>query len=292
MTLTIRELETTTDLTSCVSIQEVVWGPDDELVDAGGLSRALDDGGILLGGFGQGNQLVGFVFSFRIRGLELEAQHSHMLAVLPEFRDSGIGLQLKEAQFRVARKRGTQWVVWTFDPLESRNSHLNLNKLGARASTYFVDFYPGSRSLLHAGLETDRLVAERDLQVGANRSSTIPAGETPPHKAVESVRSDRGFPIPGPPRLENSSEVVLIEIPCDIQNLKQSNSTLAKEWREATREAFRYYLDRRYVVEGFLRRNETRPSRAFHLLRYAPLVERLGPRLDFSRRPFQAAPHA
>jgi predicted GNAT superfamily acetyltransferase len=86
--------------------------------------------------------------------------HSHMLAVLPEYRNAGLGRRLKLAQREDALERGIERMEWTFDPLEIKNAHLNIARLGAIARRYRRDFYGPSTSPLQGGLPTDRLVAE------------------------------------------------------------------------------------------------------------------------------------
>jgi predicted GNAT superfamily acetyltransferase len=49
---------------------------------------------------------------------------------------------------------------WTFDPLEIKNSFLNLTKLGAVVREYIPNFYGVSSSRLHGEVPTDRLCAE------------------------------------------------------------------------------------------------------------------------------------
>jgi predicted GNAT superfamily acetyltransferase len=86
--------------------------------------------------------------------------HSHMLAVLPEYRNAGLGRKLKLAQRDDALARGFDLMEWTFDPLEIKNAHLNMVRLGAIARRYIPNFYGPSTSPLQGGLPTDRLVAE------------------------------------------------------------------------------------------------------------------------------------
>ena len=50
-------------------------------------------------------------------------------------------------------------MAWTFDPLQSLNSHFNFGKLGVVAETYFENLYGETTSLLHQGSPTDRLLA-------------------------------------------------------------------------------------------------------------------------------------
>ena len=83
-----------------------------------------------------------------------------MTAVLEGFRDRGVGRQLKLFQRQDALRRGIELIEWTFDPLEMRNAHFNLMRLGAVARRYIPDYYGVTESPLHGGLPTDRLVAE------------------------------------------------------------------------------------------------------------------------------------
>jgi predicted GNAT superfamily acetyltransferase len=83
-----------------------------------------------------------------------------MLAVNPDYRNRGIGRRLKLLQREEALGRGIRRMEWTFDPMEIKNSFLNLNKLGAVARRYAPDFYGLSASPLHGRVPTDRLYAE------------------------------------------------------------------------------------------------------------------------------------
>ncbi len=86
--------------------------------------------------------------------------HSHMLAVEPDYRNQGIGRRLKLFQREEALGRGITRMEWTFDPLEIKNSFLNVGKLGAIVRRYAVNFYGVSSSRLHGQVPTDRLYAE------------------------------------------------------------------------------------------------------------------------------------
>ena len=59
----------------------------------------------------------------------------------PEARDHGIGRRLKLYQRSLVAELGVTRILWTFDPLVSRNAHLNLNALGARVTDYVPDMY-------------------------------------------------------------------------------------------------------------------------------------------------------
>ncbi len=57
-------------------------------------------------------------------------------------------------------RAGISRMEWTFDPLEIKNSFLNVAKLGAIVRRYAPNFYGVSSSRLHGEVPTDRLYAE------------------------------------------------------------------------------------------------------------------------------------
>ena len=62
--------------------------------------------------------------------------HSQMLAVRSEYRNAGLGRQIKLFQREDALARGFELIEWTFDPLEIKNAYLNIERLGAIARRY------------------------------------------------------------------------------------------------------------------------------------------------------------
>jgi predicted GNAT superfamily acetyltransferase len=145
---------------ACVELQKEVWGFDDiDLVPLRMFVVASKVGGQVIGAFDAG-QLVGFALSVPGARGGHPYLHSHMLAVREPYRNLGLGQKMKFAQRDEALARGIELIEWTFDPLEIKNAHLNLNRLGAIARRYALNQYGISSSPLHGGLPTDRLVAE------------------------------------------------------------------------------------------------------------------------------------
>jgi predicted GNAT superfamily acetyltransferase len=148
------------DFERCVELQLAVWGySDGDLIPKRVFIVAEAIGGQVIGAF-DGEELVGFAMSLPGYRDGRAYLHSHMLAVLPEYRNAGLGRRLKLAQRDDALARGIELMEWTFDPLEIKNAHLNIARLGAIARRYRRDFYGPSTSPLQGGLPTDRLVAE------------------------------------------------------------------------------------------------------------------------------------
>ncbi|HET8887413.1 MAG TPA: GNAT family N-acetyltransferase [Candidatus Angelobacter sp.] len=148
------------ELEACVALQKEVWNFSDvDLVPLRMFVVSQKIGGQTIGAF-QGDEMVGFAFSIPGSRAGHAYLHSHMLAVRNSFRNQGLGRRLKLAQRDDAIRQGIDLLEWTFDPLEIKNAHLNLSRLGAIARRYSMNHYGHSSSPLQGGLPTDRLVAE------------------------------------------------------------------------------------------------------------------------------------
>jgi predicted GNAT superfamily acetyltransferase len=203
-------------------LQKEVWGiPDLDVVPLTHLVAAKEAGGVLIGAFA-GDKLVGFVYGFPSFERGQLAHHSHMLAVLPAYRNYDLGRRLKLAQRDHVKGQGIELISWTFDPLQSLNAHFNFNKLGVIADRYLPDFYgQDPASFLHQ-TGTDRLWVSWF------------------------VSRERKAPIAG-------EDQVFIEIPPDINELMQHSPETALKWRTETRRAFTEALKAGYVVTSFIR---------------------------------------
>lgn len=156
----IESLTSLEHLQRCVDLQVAVWGySDGDVIPRRVFLVAQRIGGQVLGAF-DGEEMVGFAMGLPGYKDGAAYLHSHMLAVLPEYRNAGLGRRLKLAQREDAIARGFDLMEWTFDPLEIKNAHLNLHRLGAISRRYQPDFYGASSSPLQGGLPTDRLYAE------------------------------------------------------------------------------------------------------------------------------------
>lgn len=156
----IEALTTMDQFEGCVDLQLKVWGySDGDLIPRRVFLVAQRIGGQVMGAY-DGDSLIGFAMGLPGYRNGWAYIHSHMLAVLPEYRNLGLGRRLKLAQRDDALARGFDLMEWTFDPLEIKNAYLNITKLGAICRRYKKDFYGASSSPLQGGLPTDRLYAE------------------------------------------------------------------------------------------------------------------------------------
>ncbi|MGH9671384.1 MAG: GNAT family N-acetyltransferase [Terriglobales bacterium] len=159
-TISIRMCHSFDELNACVELQRDVWGFSDlDLVPLRLFVVAEKIGGQVIGAF-DGTDLVGFALSIPGSRSGHPYLHSHMLAVRESHRNAGLGRRIKLVQREDALARGFELIEWTFDPLEIKNAHLNLERLGAIARRYNLNQYGISSSPLQGGLPTDRLVAE------------------------------------------------------------------------------------------------------------------------------------
>ena len=169
----------------CVALQIEVWGYNDgDVIPRRMFVVAQRIGGQVIGAI-DGDILVGFAMALPGYRDGRPYLHSHMLAVLPEYRNAGIGRRLKLAQRDDAIARGFDLMEWTFDPLEIRNAYLNVHRLGAIVRRYEPDFYGPSSSPLQGALPTDRLYAEWWLR--SERVGNVLGGIVQPVDIVERI---------------------------------------------------------------------------------------------------------
>src|ERR1035437_1981391 len=185
--VTIRTCHTIEEYELMVDLEIEVWKfTDRDVVPAQMYVVASKIGGQALAAFVRG-RMAGFILAYPGIRDGKPYLHSHMAAVLPEFSDLGIGRKLKLAQREDALARGISLVEWTFDPLQTKNAYFNICRLGAVARRYLEDVYGCTSSPLHAGLPTDRLVAEWNLE--SERVVDILAGREPAQGvAIERVQ--------------------------------------------------------------------------------------------------------
>ena len=193
------------------------------------LLEAMVHGGAYLSGGFINDKIVGAAFAFPATngGLHL---HSHMTAVLPEFRDQGVGYALKIDQWSWAKNKNYSHLSWSFDPLVRRNAKLNIAKLGVDISAYHPNFYGDMPDALNAGDESDRLMVFWSTDKDAPRARALITN-----------------PEPGD---------ILIEIPEDIVAIRSKNQSESMKWRRQVREQFLAAFEKNGKVVGFSANNE------------------------------------
>jgi predicted GNAT superfamily acetyltransferase len=185
--ISIRSCHTIAEFEQMVELESQVWGfTDRDLVPSQMYTVADKVQGQVLGAFA-GDKLAGFVLAYPGIRQGVPYLHSHMAAVLPELQDLGIGRLLKLAQRDEALSRGISLIEWTFDPLQLKNAYFNICRLGVLVRRYLPDVYGSTSSPLHAGLPTDRLVAEWYLASARVRDvlSNVTPAQTGPCERIK-----------------------------------------------------------------------------------------------------------
>jgi predicted GNAT superfamily acetyltransferase len=219
--LVIRKCQALEDFHRCVALQREIWQESDlEIEPATLFVVAANTGGQVLGAF-DGERLVGYTLA--VAGIRngIPYLHSHMTGVHAAYRDRGVGRLLKLFQRDEALSRGIRLICWTFDPLELRNAHFNLNRLGAICRTYLPNFYGVTTSPLHRGIETDRLLAEWHLD------------------SPRVLAAVAGAPVPDPR--------YFVEIPVNLQMPQELTAATASAL-SLLRAEFLKYFHRAYAV--------------------------------------------
>jgi len=238
----VRHCDTLAEYNECVRLQLLTWG-EDLTVPAAIFVVAHHTGGQIFGAFDHG-KMVGFTLALAgLRGGK-PLLHSHMTAVLPEYQNQGVGRRLKLFQRVEALKKGIPLVEWTFDPLELKNAHFNLVRLGAVIRRYIPDCYGITESPLHAGLPTDRLVAEWWLD----------------SDRVRGILADNPFP--------SGATVGRVSLPSAIGELRVQDRDASIRVQTETREVFQKYFRQGYIATSI----ETRGGATDYILEPAVSV--------------------
>lgn len=167
--------------------------------------------------------------------------------------DRGVGFALKQAQRACALERGATSMMWTFDPLMSRNARFNLVKLGAVALDYAVNFYGPLNDGIDGQGDTDRLVAvwslagPRAVSAAKGRHSNVVGPD------LSRVQADPAPAPDGGPLTANDQDGRWCRVPPDILAVRRGDQPLADQWRLAVREALLPALAEGLAATGFSR---------------------------------------
>ena len=234
----VRKCEGLEEFHRCVELQREIWKEADLEVEPVTLFVvAAHTGGQVLGAF-DGDRLVGYTLALVGLRDHVPYLHSHMTGVKSQYRDRGVGRMLKLFQREEALGRGIRLIQWTFDPLELRNAHFNLNRLGAICREYQTNLYGITTSPLHRGLATDRLLAEWHLD-----SARVVA-------AIENLVKD---PTEAP---------AAIEVPAELERWQEEDSAKVGEVQSRLREEFTKWFAKGYAAVAL---RKTPGSRAYLL---------------------------
>lgn len=267
MTIKIRHIETPSGLKAVEALQRQVWNTSDvEVVPTHTLLAIVHGGGLIIGAFDD-DRLVGFVLGFTGFDPKNSGEKmwhcSHMAGVHPDYRDCGLGFQLKRAQWQMVRQQGLSRITWTYDPLQSRNAKLNISKLGTICNNYLPNYYGELKDQFNRGLPTDRFRV--DWWINSVRVKRR-LGKSPPKRldlvhylSADATRlnetklNESGFITPLSTYNSIVSDALLIfEIPANFPKIKEVDLDLALEWRLHSRSIFQDAFRKGYIVTDFV----------------------------------------
>jgi len=249
----ISELKDLEDLRTLERTLAEIWGrPDEPPLDSDVLMALVHSGnyvaGVRIGGRLYGG-LVGWLGGMPPDRLIL---HSHILGVTADIPMRGLGFALKQHQRAWCLARGVKTMEWTFDPLVRRNAYFNLNKLGAEADEYLVNFYGAMSDGINAGEESDRILvtwrldSARAQNAAAGRPTDVGPGDD--LDALLTV-APSGEPV----QRSSTADRVTAEVPEDIVAMRRTDADLARAWRMALRSAFTQAFAAGYHITGVTR---------------------------------------
>jgi predicted GNAT superfamily acetyltransferase len=253
------------------ALQRLVWGGEaDDMVPNHVTVTVLKNGGALLGAYdGDGPEecggMVGAVFWWIGHGSDREGVArfkicSHMAGVLPAWQGKGIGLMLKLAQRDLVLEQGlTDWVTWTYDPLQRVNAVFNLHRLGASCRSYLRNVYGVMRDALNAGSPSDRfqvdwhLRSERVVTAVGGRGVLpemvgVPSGPPGQLQVLPMMRNVQGLQQPVDVKLNLDGAPLAVPIPDDINMVRCMDQGLGLAWRFYTRDMFEQAFGAGYVA--------------------------------------------
>jgi len=215
------------EIRECVGLQRTIWNdPDEDLIPSSLFVVAKKIGGqVLLAR--DGKQAVGFALAFPAFRGDLRYFHSHIVGVVSDYQNRGLGRQIKVKQRELALEAGIALMEWTFDPLAFRNAYFNLVRLGAVIRRFHSNLYGVTASPLHGGLPTDRLVAE--WQMSSSRVESALAGVAP------TVAED----------------AIRIVVPAEMEQWKTAAPARAMEVQARLRADFEERFAHGFAVTGF-----------------------------------------
>lgn len=242
----IRQLTTIDELKEMQALEQSVWNMPAMPIHH--TYTTLLNGGIILGAYDE-SDMVGFLYSFA--GFDGKAPYvcSHMLGIDAAYRKRGIGVRMKEKQRKLAKEIGYASITWTFDPLESVNAYLNIEKLGAKGVVYSPNHYGEMEDQLNEGLPSDRIhilweVAEKGKEV-------LPPFE--PSRVLLNRKKDAPVVRTFTEEMLEAGGAWFVAIPNAFQQLKEEDADLALQWRMDSRAVFERLFRHGYIASGVYR---------------------------------------
>jgi predicted GNAT superfamily acetyltransferase len=268
-----KELMDYSEYNKIEDIQINAWGfPDREVVPKRIIYATHRSGGVVIAAY-LNHEIIGYVWGWIGRidpyGIFI---YSHHNAVVREHQNKGVGIQLKHEQRKWALEKNFKIINWTFDPLQSKNSYINLHKLGAICNNYRVKYWGDMHDELNIGIDTDRFycnwfidsthVKKRINMDFEDRTEIVNIDR---YHSIKTI-SNNGILKIKELDFDIIETTIFVEIPIDFTKIMQNNNELAKEWREETRKILTHYFNIGYSVIDFILDKSVTPWKSYHVL--------------------------
>ncbi|KOY84050.1 GNAT family N-acetyltransferase [Lysinibacillus macroides] len=241
----IREIKTIEELEQVQQLEFAVWGMP--AIPLHQTLTAVKNGGIVVGAY-QEDKLVGFSYGFSGFREGTSYLCSHMLGIDQKYRSLGIGEKLKYKQRAIAIEQGYDLMIWTFDPLETRNAYLNLSKLKGVCYTYIENCYGEMQDGFNKGLPSDRFEVSWHLTSDYVVNNTeIEVANAIPVASCELTKQGL-LCLKITENLKLTEEAYVLPVPKDFQALKAQNPSLALDWRFKTRNLLKQLFSAGYAA--------------------------------------------
>jgi len=268
-----RELTDFNEYYHLEDIQVDSWGfPEREIVPKRIPYATYKSGGVVIGAF-KDEQMIGYVWGWLGRNQEGTYIYSHHNAVRKEYQNKGIGFQLKIEQKKWAINNKFDLIKWVFDPLQTKNCHLNIHKLGGTSNTYKNNYWLELKDKLNEGIETDRLVCNWFLK--SNHVNNHLNKQFKDYKSIifgsdkqvlKTKMKDTFLDIEEL-NLEHDEPIIALEVPSNYIKMKKNDKKLAIDWRMKTRKAFQNYFEQGYAIIDFVLEKQENSIKCFHILK-------------------------
>jgi len=274
MTITVDRLTSLAELRDAESLQRTLLGQRARAVcSVPILSAILRSGGLILGareGATAPSALRGILIDLLAEIDSYPARLTYCCCVSEDTHHRGIASRLRLEERSISLREGIDLVTWEMDPLRSVEAHIAFNKLAAIGTVYHRHVYGDLNDRFNLGLATDRIRIEWWLEA-PRVASAVDHGGAPRHLRFGlhemEVATRTQAHASGIRSLEGVSEqatgsLVLVEIPVDLDVLRDTDPVAARDWRIGIRQLLEQLLSNGYVVVGFVHEG----GRSFHLL--------------------------
>ena len=245
MDIIVKELNSFEQFEELAKLQKQIWHLSDRdqisTITLKALSMQYPIMGLMLGAY-HNERMIGFVVCMPTR--ESNTLYGMIMGVLPEYQNFEVANKLGFKILEECNKQSVNKICWTYEPLDNRLGHLYLNKWGAVAIKYEANYYQ-LKDEYNSKLPLDRFIVDCNLQ--SNRVINKVNKDIEPLSLSKALSK---FPIADANNFPDQPSV-LVKIPSDFNELKQTNLEEAIAFRMRTRVVFEEYINNRaYFIAG------------------------------------------